>query len=408
MTFRYRDTLSGRSIPLRARGRPLTMYVCGPTVYAPAHVGHGRTYLYFDMVRRYLADGHVPVRHLMNITDVEDKIDQRARELRMAPLALARREEIRFFKDLGRLNVLPPTYAPRASDFVASMVRYASRLDRTGRVQPLDNGWFFHPLKRRGHANFSVARELDRHVVREPPDADGPRLDPRDFLVWRRQDPPRLSFQSPWGPGVPGWHLECYAMAARHLGIPVDLQGGGKDLIFPHHFAQNEIALTLLGRPFARGFLHTGFVLRNGTKMSKSVGNLVDLAAALDEFGASAVRWYLMGAPRSTSIDWQPRAVGQARRTFEEVRTTVRDLIEPGVGNVPARELEALADSMRSAIEDDLGADRAFQRLEGWSRRTARRSQARLQRGERTRALRAIGRIERLTGLAFLPPRRAR
>jgi cysteinyl-tRNA synthetase len=384
------------------------MYVCGPTVYAPAHVGHGRTYLYFDMVRRFFADEGVPVRHLMNITDVEDKIDQRARELRITPLALARREERRFFKDLGRLNVLPPTYAPRASDFVGSMVRYARRLERTGRVQPLGDGWFFRPRKRRGHTNFAVARDLDRHMVQESPEASGPSLDPRDFLVWRRQDPPRLSFQSPWGPGVPGWHLECYAMAARYLGVPVDLQGGGQDLIFPHHFAQNEVALTLLGHPFARGFLHTGFVLRNGTKMSKSIGNLVDLADAVDEFGASAVRWYLLGAPRSTSIDWQPYGVARARRTLDEVMSTVRALLEPGVGQVAATELEGLADSMKNAIGTDLGTDRAFQRLDGWSRRTAGRSQPHLRRGERPRARRAIARIERLTGLALQPPRKAR
>lgn len=401
MAFRYRDTLSGRWVRLAPRGRPLTMYVCGPTVYAPAHVGHGRTFLYFDMVRRYLADERIPVRHLMNITDVEDKIDQRARELRMRPLTLARREEARFFRDLDRLNILRPTYAPRASDFVPAMVRYARRLERTGRVRPLGDGWFFRPSRRRGRTNFAVARELDRHLVAESPGADGPQLDPRAFLVWRRQTPPKLSFRSPWGPGVPGWHLECYAMAAHYLGIPVDLQGGGQDLIFPHHFAQNEVALTLLGHPFARGFLHTGFVLRDGTKMSKSVGNLVDLTDALREFGPSAVRWHLMGAPRARSIDWNPREVARGRAALDEVREILAQVIEPGVGTTPASELEALVEAMKRAIGDDLRVDRAFHRLAAWAQRVGRRPQPRLRRGERSLALKAVARIERLSGLAL-------
>lgn len=403
MTFHYRDTLTGRSLSLGARGRPLTLYICGPTVYAPSHVGHGRTYLYFDMVRRYLADAHVPVRHLMNITDVEDKIDQRARELRMAPLALARREERRFFRDMGHLNVLPPTHTPRASDFVTSMVRVARRLERTGRVHPLGDGWFYQPPRRRGHANFTVARELDRHMVAEPPGEAGPLLDPRAFLVWRRQGPPRLSFRGPWGAGVPGWHMECYAMASRYLGIPVDLQGGGQDLIFPHHYAQNEVALALDHRPFARGFLHTGFVLRDGAKMSKSVGNLVDLADALQEFGPSAVRWYLMGAPRSESIDWVPRAVRQARQTVDRVEETLSDVLTPGVGGASAEELESLGEAMREAIADDLGVHRAFELLRAWSVRARARDQPKLRRGERSRALRAVARMERLTGLSLLP-----
>lgn len=401
MPFRYLDTLTERSVTLRARGRPLTMYVCGPTVYAPTHVGHARTYLYFDLVRRYFEDDGVPLRHLMNITDVEDKIDQRARELGQSPRELARREERRFFRDLDRLNIRPPHYTPRASEFVPAMVRFAGQLARTGRVRPLGTGWFFRPPKRTGHRNFTVARELDRHMVREPADGELPSLDPRDFLVWRRQTQPGLSFQSPWGPGVPGWHLECYAMARRHLGVPVDLQGGGQDLIFPHHYAQNEVALALTGQPFARGFLHTGFVLRDGNKMSKSVGNLVDLADAVEQYGAFPLRWYLLGAPRSESIDWNPREVGQARRRYLEVRETLHAVNGPSIGSTPAAELESLADAVKREIGDDLSVHRAYQRVEGWARRNRRRGRVGLQRGDQSRGRRAIRRIERLTGLAL-------
>ena len=379
------------------------MYVCGPTVYAPAHVGHARTYLYFDLIRRYFADAHVPVRHLLNITDVEDKIDQRAQELHTHPLTLARREERRFFSDLARLNVLPPTYAPRASEFVGGMVRVARKLERTGRVRPIGNGWFFRPPKRRGHGNFVVAREIDRHMVFETNGALGPRLDPRDFLVWRRQRSPRLSFQSPWGPGVPGWHLECYAMAERYLGVPVDLQGGGADLVFPHHYAQNEVSLALTGRPFARGFLHTGFVLLGGRKMSKSVGNLVDLSDALTDLGASPLRWFLLSAPRSSPIEWTTQAVQRARQEFLRVRATLATTLAPGIGSGRAADLEELANAMRRDIADDLRAHRAFRRLAAWADRARRAAQPRLRRGERGHARRAVGQVERLTGLELLP-----
>ena len=384
---------------LRSGGGPLTLYVCGPTVYAPSHVGHARTYLSFDMLRRYLEDAGRPTRHLMNVTDVEDKIDRRAEELGISPVALARREERRFFADLARLNVLPPTFAPRASSFVGDMVRIARRLERTGRVEPIGTGLFFRPPKRPGHQNFALARTLDRHMVEEPPTVDGPRLDPRAFLVWRRQSSNGLSFPSPLGTGVPGWHLECYAMAEKYLGVPVDIQGGGQDLIFPHHYAQNEVALTLGGHPFARGFLHTGFVVREGRKMSKSVGNLVDLGRAIAEFGAPAIRLYLLSVPRSESIEWSGRAVARLARRFAELSARLREALRPGVGATSARELESLAGAMSSAVGDDLGADRAFALLDAWADGAGRRANLRLKKGERAGAVRAVARIADLTGL---------
>ncbi len=405
MGLAFRDTRTGRTVNLGSTGAPVTMYVCGPTVYAPAHVGHGRTYLYFDLVRRYFAETGVPVLHLMNITDVEDKVDQRARELRTSPVRLARREELRFFTDLDSLGVLRPTYAPRASDFVGEMVRYARRLEKTGRVHRLGDSWFYRPPASTLNRNFAVAKELGRHQVREAPGAPVSPLDLREFLVWRRQTPPRPSWMSPWGPGVPGWHLECYAMAAHYLGIPVGLQGGGQDLIFPHHYAQNEIAFALAHRPFARGFLHTGFVLSNGSKMSKSVGNLVGLGPAIRRWGASALRWYLLGTPRHRPLNWDERDVRRAKESFGRVRAAFSGSLRLGTGGVVrAREVVALARDVERAIGRGLGAERAFGRMAEFAERIERSGRGCIVAGDRQKAGWAYRRVEALTGLDLIGP----
>ena len=403
MPISYRDTRTERTTRLGIGRRPVTMYVCGPTVYAPAHVGHGRTYLYFDLVRRYFAATGVPVRHAMNITDVEDKITHRARALRIPPMVLSRREERRFFADLDALGVLRPTYAPRASDFVADMVRFARRLDRTGRVHRVGDAWFYRPPENTRRRNFAVATELERHRVREDPEVAVPPLDLREFTVWRRQEPPAPSWMSPWGPGVPGWHLECYAMAERYLGVPADLQGGGQDLIFPHHYAQNEIAFALRGSPFARGFLHTGFVLKDGKKLSKSTGNLVDLGPAVRRWGPSALRWYLLGTPRTRPVNWETAAMARAARELASVRRTLQRSVAAGAGgSVRAERFRRLAAGVEADLAVELGADRALGRIHRFAQALDRAAASRAQRGDRPAAALALRRIEALTGLRLL------
>ena len=279
MDLLLRDTLSGRAQPVRRRpGRPVSLYVCGPTVYDGAHVGHARTYLFFDLVRRHLEAEGIPVRHVMNVTNFEDKIDARAAELGLGWRSLALREEAGFLRDLRDLRILTPHVQPRASAFVPQMTDVARRLARNGRVHRQGDEWLYSPPNRPAGANFLTGKELGSHAVEEP-DHPFPLDDASagEFMVWKLQDRPRPSWPGPWGRGTPGWHLECYAMAHELLGLPVDVHGGGTDLIFPHHYAENEVALALNHRPFARLFVHPGLVLWEGSKMSKSKGNLVPL-----------------------------------------------------------------------------------------------------------------------------------
>ncbi|MGI0132437.1 MAG: class I tRNA ligase family protein [Thermoplasmata archaeon] len=383
--------------------KPLTLYVCGPTVNDVAHVGHGRTYLYFDLVRRVLRDQGVPVRHVMNITDFEDKITARAISLGLSWRELARREARRFRADLSALRLLPPHRTPWASQFVPDMIRLVRRLEKHGGVHREGDSWYYTPPTR-DPRNFPVGRDLAAHAVPEP----GQSLDALDrqaidFLVWRRQEAPAASWPSPWGAGAPGWHLECFAMAERHLGIPVDLHGGGADLVFPHHYAENEIALALRDSLFSRHFLHTAFVTEDRTKMSKSLGNLVPLRAALDEHGADSVRWYLLSQPLHLRLEWDDRGPTRAGSTYTNVRTRLRESLAPGAGGgLATAELRETVDRISRELGDGLRAESALGTLVRWGELVGRTPNGRFPRGDRSAARDLYRRLERLLGLELI------
>jgi cysteinyl-tRNA synthetase len=405
MGLRLRDTLTGRIRAVRLRrGRPVSLYVCGPTVYAPSHVGHARTYLDFDLLRRTLeADGR-RVRHVMNITDFEDKIEVRAEELGTTWRALARREEATFVRDLDSLDVLRAHVRPRASDFIQRMIRVGRQLERTGRVQRQDDSWIYFPPSRARGRNFPIANDLASHAVREPshpfPAAESQQ---GEFMVWKRQEPPYPSWPSPWGRGVPGWHLECYAMAQRYLGIPVDVHGGGRDLIFPHHFAENEIALALDGQRFSQLYLHTAFVLQGGSKMAKSTGNLVTIRDAVAHGSAAGLRWYLIGLPYSQPVEWIGADYRRAVREFTSVRETLRRWLAPGGGGtVGAAAAQRLADGVQRDLTADLRSDHALERIREFAARLRRDPSERVARGESVAARSALRAVEARTGLELL------
>lgn len=382
------------------------MYVCGPTIYARAHVGHGRNYLYFDLLRRYFRDQRRSVRHVMNITDFEDKVTERAASLGITWRELARQEERGFLVDFRRLGLLPPHELPRASAFVREMERYAVALTRTGRVEWDGDELYYSPDPATDARNFPVGNELSEHAVLEPglpPPGSDPRA--RRVLLFRRQEPPAASWPSPWGAGAPGWTLECYAMAQSYLGVPVDVHGGGMDLIFPHHYSENAVALTLDGHPFARLFLHTGFVTQAGRKMSKSVGNLVPLGDALDRFGASALRWYLLTPKYNMRIEWDDREAEDAKAELDAFRGRVRSTLSPGQGGtIRLAELDRLLARVLRRFEDGFGVDEVFNELRNWSDRIARAPVPRFERGAVSAARAQYRRLERLLGLDLTGP----
>jgi len=406
MPLRLEDTRSGERRTVRPRpGRPVTLYVCGPTVYDAAHVGHARTYLFFDIVRRVLTADGTPVRHVMNVTDFEDKVDRRAEELGVTWRALARREEAGFFRDMGAFGLLPPAFHPRASDYVPQIVRAAEALAKTGRVRREGDLWIYSPPEHPGTVNFPLETELARHAVEEP-DHPFPRREGAlgEFVIWKRQEPPLPSWKSRFGPGSPGWHLECYAMARRLLDIPVDLHGGGLDLIYPHHHAENEIALALDGQPFSRLFVHTAFVLQDGAKMSKSTGNLIPLHTALRRASPGGLRWYLLSTPYRVRLAWRTVALDAAEREYRELLDHLARWLAPGAGgSLGARVAEELAARTKADLAEGLAADQVIQRLRELSVRLARDPSERVAAGERPAAQRAIREVETRTGIRLLP-----
>ncbi len=402
MDLVLRDTLSGTRRAVRHRpGRPLALYVCGPTVYDAAHVGHARTYLFFDVARRFLEAEGVPVRHVMNITDFEDKLDARATKLGLSWRALARREERRFLQDLTSLNIRLPHRTPRASEYVPRMREVARRLERTGRVRREGVEWVYTPPHRGAHENFPTDQQLATHAVAEPghpfPETKGRA---GEFMVWRLQALPKPSWPGPHGRGIPGWHLECYAMADRLLGLPVDLHGGGPDLIYPHHYAENEIALAFRGTPFSRVFLHPNFVLTGGAKMSKSAGNLISIRDALALGEASALRWYLLSTPHARRLAWEPSEFRRAAEEFERARAALRRWLDPTRGGRDsATSVRRLSEGIRRDLADGLSTDRAFARLRSWTERISASSG--VARSDRKVAVREIRAVEDRTGLSL-------
>jgi cysteinyl-tRNA synthetase len=404
MDLRLVDSLTERRKAVRpSRGRTVGLYVCGPTVYDAAHVGHARTYLFFDVARRVLEAEGYRVRHVMNVTDLEDKIDVRAASLGITSRALARAEERGFFRDLAALGNLPPLFRPRASEYVPEIVRVARALERTGRVRRTDGEWRYEAPDRRPGENFATTADLARHAVPEPSHPFGSPSDgERSFLVWKRLGPPFPTWSSPWGRGAPGWHLQCFAMASHLVGVPVDFHGGGRDLVYPHHFAENEIALALRGRPFTPVFVHTGLVLQDGAKMSKSTGNLVPLRTALAAVGAPALRWYLLGRPYRDRFSWSDSGARAARNELDLLRAAVRGWLRPTRGGrLGAVRARRLARETRSALLAGLATDRVAALLRDFAWEVAA-SPGGVPRGERPAVREALLEVERRIGIGLV------
>lgn len=297
------DTLRGYKATLDIpRDRPLTLYVCGVTPYDTTHIGHAHTFLIFDVLIRYIRHQGGQVRYCQNVTDVDDPLFERARRDGVNWNDLAKREVAQFVEDCRGLNMITPDFFPKVSEEIATMLPIITRL--------ID---IDHAYVRNGHVYYRVSMEptygemarLDGYEAllktaneRGNNPNDPNKDDPLDFVLWQVGAPDEPKWDSPWGPGRPGWHIECTAMATRYLGPQLDIHGGGRDLIFPHHpseIVQTEPATGK--RPYVRFWMHGGLAWLDGQKMSKSLGNMVFIRDALKEHDADALRWYLLSTP---------------------------------------------------------------------------------------------------------------
>ena len=298
MQMQLYDTRARAVRDFRA-GATVRLYVCGITPYDSAHLGHAFTYVAFDVLSRYLEHLGHRVLLVRNVTDVDDDILRKARELGEDYLELGRREVVRFDRDLARLGVRPPHAVPLATQTVPAMVTGIGILVDQGDAYALADGRVYFDVRRSGRfgelSGLPPDRMLEEFAEKGgDPDAPGKR-DPLDFLLWQPSADDEPAWPSPWGPGRPGWHIECSVMIAEELGSVIDIHGGGRDLIFPHHSAEILQAEAMSGQaPFVRLWMHTGMVALDGTKMSKSLGNLVFVEDLLERYEPGAVRRYFL------------------------------------------------------------------------------------------------------------------
>jgi L-cysteine:1D-myo-inositol 2-amino-2-deoxy-alpha-D-glucopyranoside ligase len=341
--------------PLRL-DRKVTLYVCGITPYDAAHVGHAFTYVAFDTLARFLRwRGHEVV-YCQNVTDVDDDMLRRAAHQGEDFLELARRETAAYLRDMEALNVARPTHFPSATEEVPSMIELAVQLVAAGNAYVVDGTVFFDVASYPGFGGLSgIDPDRQRALLAERGgDPDDPRKrHPLDFVVWQRSEPGEPWWESPWGRGRPGWHLECSAMSRRYLGVPVDLHGGGADLLYPHHESERAQSEAAYRVPFVRRWLHTGMVRHQGEKMSKSLGNLVFPRELFRDHEPAAVRLALLAHHWRSEWEWDAAELKEAGERLAAWRR-VGAGVEPG--RLPQRVAGALAadlDTPRALLAGD-------------------------------------------------------
>jgi cysteinyl-tRNA synthetase len=320
------------------------MYVCGPTVYADAHIGHAMAAIVFDMVRRYLTYRGYRVRFVSNFTDVDDKIIRRANEQGRDPVELANHYAQEYLRHLQELNVLPADIYPRVSQEMAWIIQMISGLSEEGYAYPLENDVYFRVTNDEDYGKLS-GRTLEKAIAGTRVEEDLRKENTGDFALWKGAKPGEPAWPSPWGPGRPGWHIECSAMCLHHLGETVDIHGGGNDLIFPHH--ENEIAQSesYSGKPFARYWMHNGMLVLAGEKMSKSLGNLITIDEFLREHSADALRMVIFAGHYRKPVVFSAEVVQSAEKSLERLRGALR----PATGNLSTGEA---TETLRLATED--------------------------------------------------------
>jgi len=340
------------------------MYTCGVTVYDLCHIGHARSALVFDLIRRYLEYSGYRVTLVRNFTDVDDKIINRARDLHISWDALANENIAAFHRDMGALGLRPADVEPKATDHIPEMLRIIQVLVERGLAYAVDGDVYF-AIRRFPEYGKLSHRSLDDLLAGARIEVDERKRDPLDFALWKSSRPGEPAWDSPWGPGRPGWHIECSAMAAKYLGESFDIHAGGEDLIFPHH--ENEIAQSegATGKPFARYWLHNGFVTVNGEKMSKSLGNFVTIREALTRFSPDALRLLLLSTNYRGPLDYTEAAAAEKTKALEGVQEFLRaaDRLAGLPGDPPVDEacgeLHAEEAEFRAAMDDDFNTAKA-------------------------------------------------
>jgi cysteinyl-tRNA synthetase len=356
MTIMFHDTLQGRKVAFEPlRDGEVTMYLCGPTVYNYAHIGNARPAVVFDLLARVLRR-RFKLTFARNITDVDDKIIAASLETGEPIADITARYAKVYNEDMAALGVRPPDVEPYATQHIDVMIEMIRKLVDTGHAYEAD-GHVLCDVGSHDHYGELSKRDLREMIAGSRVEVAPYKKAPQDFVLWKPSTDEQPGWDSPWGRGRPGWHIECSAMAEKHLGETIDIHAGGQDLIFPHH--ENECAQSRCahgGAPFARYWLHNGFLSIDQTKMSKSLGNVLLVHDLLETIPGEVVRLALLSAHYRQPLDWSAETIEAARRMLDRLYGAVRGIEVPDEARAAATVPEALV----AALEDDLNTPKAI------------------------------------------------
>ena len=357
--MRLYDTLSGQLHDFDSPNGQVRMYVCGITPYSSSHIGHAMSAVSFDVVRRYLEFRGYDVRHVQNFTDIDDKMIAAANErgIEVSDLAYSNIQE--YIDAMGALNVAPAHEYPRATQEIDKIVEIIHALIDKGYAYAVDGDVYFRVRRDDDYGKLSH-RSIDDLLSGARVEIDERKEDVLDFALWKSQKPDEPAWDSPWGPGRPGWHIECTAMSIKYLGESIDIHGGGEDLVFPHH--ENEIAQSESFtdvQPFSRFWLHNGMLRLGVEKMSKSLGNIISLPEALDRFDPQALRLFFLSSHYRSPLFYSEEVVRSQERALQRLRGALR--VDSGDG--PEVEPGSFHARFVEAMDDDLNTPRALAAL---------------------------------------------
>jgi cysteinyl-tRNA synthetase len=361
------NTLSGKKEDFSPQGDEVKMYVCGITPYDDAHLGHAMSYIIFDVIRRYLQFSKYKVKYVQNVTDIDDKIIDRANQRGIPARELAEKFAQSYFDDMEALNVQPADLYPRATEEIPGMIDVIQGLIDKGYAYPARGSVYFRVRNVPDYGKLSH-RSLDSMMSCEIGEE---KEDPMDFVLWKASKPGEPEWASPWGPGRPGWHIECSAMSLKYLGKTIDIHGGGQDLVFPHH--ENEIAQSesFTGiKPFAKYWLHNGLVQLGEEKMSKSLGNLITIKEALARYSADALRIFVLSSHYRSPLTYSEEVIEAAEKGAERLRQASNteswetEALERGVtGQFDSKRCNEYEQMFTQAMDDDFNTAQAIATL---------------------------------------------
>jgi cysteinyl-tRNA synthetase len=332
------------------------MYVCGPTVYDYSHMGHARSYIVFDVIRRFLKYRGYNVIYVQNFTDVDDKILRKAAELGVTPLEVSRRYIAAYFEDFDRLNVMRADYYPRVSENMDAIIEMITGLVENGHAYVSDGSVYFSIDSMKSDVGVLSHQSYDALKVGARIELDERKRNPMDFVLWKASKPGEcIYWESPWGKGRPGWHVECSAMSIKLLGDQIDIHGGGMDLIFPHHESEVLQSEAYTGKkPFAKYWIHNGFLLINKEKMSKSLGNFFLIRDVLKKYPPEVVRFFVLNTNYQSPLDYSDAALEEAKKSYSRLQNAfseVQSRLGRPSGEASGQDVARLAGESRAKLD---------------------------------------------------------